>query len=92
MKKITILVALSTLIFLAGCANYTVPKQSETDKSNNTGLKICPNEWIDNQMPGDESGGEDRQYYILDGERIEINEFDSIWVQNNCNLEKQVVW
>lgn len=92
MKKITILTILFTLIFLAGCANNTIQKQPEANKSGDSGLKICPNEWIDDQMPGDKSGGKDRQYYILDGKRMEIYEFNSNWVRDNCNLKKQIVW
>lgn len=91
MKKITILSILLSLIFLAGCANKTASTQLDNGQSQNSGLKICPDEWIDNQMPGDKSE-EGRQYYILDGERRELKEFNTDWVQNNCNLEKQVVW
>lgn len=56
-------------------------------------LQVCPDEWIDNQMPGTfEQRDHQRQYYILDGKRREISEFDSDWVSKNCNLEKQIVY
>ncbi len=48
-------------------------------------------EWIDDQQPGNMSK-KGRQYYILDGKRRETSEFNQDWIQNNCNLEKQVVW
>lgn len=56
-------------------------------------LELCPDEWIDNQMPGIKEETEvDRQYYILDEKRREIDEFDQDWVRDNCELEKQIVW
>jgi hypothetical protein len=63
----------------------------DNNQSESSGLKICPDEWIDNQQPGD-MNEEGRQYYILDGTRREVKEFDTTWVQNNCHLERQVVW
>jgi hypothetical protein len=41
-------------------------------------------------MPGGQI--QKRQYFILDGKRREIDEFDMDWVQSNCNLKKQVVF
>lgn len=55
-------------------------------------LQLCPDEWVDNQMPGDFSDKFQRQYFILNGERRELEEFDVEWVQKNCNLEKHVIW
>jgi len=57
-----------------------------------TKLQLCPDEWIDDQAPGGFSDQYQRQYFILNGERREIEEFDMEWIQENCNLEKQVVW
>lgn len=50
-------------------------------------LQICPDEWINNQMPG--SGGS--QYFILNGKRAEISSFDFDWVKENCDIKPQVV-
>ncbi len=59
-------------------------------------LKQCPEEWIDNQMPGirdvNDSSQTNRQYFILNGERREMTEFDIDWVNKNCKLEKQTVY
>lgn len=55
-------------------------------------IQQCPDAWIDNQMP---SVGEEKpvtEYYILKGERLEINAFDAQWIQKNCTLIKQVVY
>jgi len=55
-------------------------------------LQVCPDEWIQNDMPPTLKSEKDRQYYILNGERRELSEFDSDWVNKNCNLEKQIVY
>ena len=64
------------------------------DSTVNTGslLKTCPEEWIQNDMPVITGTPEDRQYYILDGKRRELKEFDRQWVGENCNIEKQIVY
>ena len=67
-------------------------KQPDNPPNSKTGLKICPDEWIDNQMPSDSSDKLQRQYFILNGERREFEEFDVAWVQKSCNLTKQVVY
>ncbi len=54
-------------------------------------LKTCPDEWYDNQMPGPPSS-ESTQYFVLDGERREISEFNINWVKENCDLEVHVVY
>ena len=54
-------------------------------------LKICPDEWYVNKMPciiGGECGG---QYFVLDGERREFNEFDVDWIKENCGIEPTIV-
>lgn len=58
------------------------------------GLQVCPDEMIVNEMPGiDRSGAtvDDTiptrsNYYILSGERKEIDEFDIAWVGSNCSV------
>ena len=63
-------------------------------------LQVCPEEWIDNQFPrlvDDEGNIVDdgpqlpSEYYILNGERREISEFDADWVENNCDILPMVV-
>lgn len=59
-------------------------------------IQSCPDEWIQNRMPTVVPEGEEAttpsEYYILDGGRREIAEFDTAWVEANCNLEAQVVY
>lgn len=92
-----ILAVLLTALLIFAVFILTKHPPSEINQPDNppdfkTGLKICPDEWIDNQMPGDSSDKLQRQYFIMNGERRELEEFDVLWVQKNCNLTKQVVY
>lgn len=52
-------------------------------------LRICPDAWYDNQMPGEVT--KNREYLIVDGERRELDEFDIEWIKNNCAVNKPTV-
>jgi len=60
----------------------------------NSKKQFCPDEMIVNEMPGvDRSGEQDSadspmrsSYYTWKGERYELEEFDIVWVGNNCNV------
>jgi hypothetical protein len=57
-------------------------------------LRVCPDAWIDNQMPlviGPETEKTPRQYFILDGKRRELAEFDLEWVKEHCQIQPQIV-
>jgi len=60
-------------------------------------LQICPEAWYDNQMPTVVENPNDpqpvRQYFIIDGQRREINQVDVNWVRQNCDIKSpQVVY
>lgn len=55
-------------------------------------LQQCPDEWIDNQMPLTDQKKVETQYFILNGKRRELTEFDLEWIQKNCGLKKQEVF
>jgi len=57
-----------------------------------TKLQQCPDEWIDNQMPSTDLKKSETQYFIFNGKRRELYEFDVEWIQKNCGLKKQVVY
>ncbi len=71
-----------SLILLASCASN---KSSEL-------LKECPEEKIINRMPVVGKPDTPTEYYILNGERREINEFDTAWVRKNCEVKETVVY
>jgi hypothetical protein len=60
-------------------------------------IQECPDEWIVNEMPcvNDEDiskcNYENEGYYILDGQRVEIKDFDTAWVGENCIVEPTIV-
>lgn len=56
------------------------------------GLRTCPDEWIDNRMPVVGEPEFPREYFILDGERMEMEEFDVEWVKENCGIEPMPVY
>jgi hypothetical protein len=80
------------VIILLGLLTGVVRGIKGPTPSNNlsTRLQQCPDERIDNQMPG--PGGPKEPYYVLKGERREISEFDEAWVAANCNVPTQVVY
>lgn len=56
-------------------------------------LQVCPTEKIINKMPTTiPSDNPPSVYFILDGERRELNEFDLPWVEENCNVGEQAVY
>ncbi len=56
-------------------------------------LKICPDSKIKNQMPTVQSDNNPMSvYFILNGQRRELSEFDLNWVGSNCNVKEEVVY
>ena len=63
-------------------------------------LAGCPDKLIINKMPtiidsDSNSTGKSapqNSYYIKDGARVEISEYDSLWVSANCEVPSEVVY
>jgi hypothetical protein len=51
--------------------------------------RACPDEMIINRMPGTQPQS---SYYIVDGVRREISEYDTEWIADNCNVPVQEVY
>lgn len=50
-------------------------------------MRVCPEAWFDNRMPGPvDEGGLPREYFIVNGERVETSEMDVEWVRANCEI------
>lgn len=64
--------------------------QSERQVKNHEVALECPDEKIVNRMPGPGSSGS--EYYIKNGERKEISDYDAAWVSANCNVPVQEVF
>ncbi len=60
-------------------------------------LQVCPDAWIINEMPcvyeTDPSECEQpaREYFVLNGNRVEGNTFNRTWVEENCALSPEIV-
>ncbi|MDQ2933102.1 MAG: peptidoglycan-binding protein [bacterium] len=52
-------------------------------------LQVCPDEKIINRMPGTSPA---TSYYILNGTRYELGEFDLNWVNSNCTVRETIVY
>ncbi len=53
-------------------------------------LQVCPEEWIQNKMPSTDAQSAN-EYFIYEGKRREIKEFDMEWVKKNCTIKPQIV-
>jgi len=57
--------------------------------SHNSKLKICPDEWYNNQMPTDNQNNNlPSEYFIINNKRVEIAGFDIDWIKENCDINK----
>lgn len=71
-------------------ANSPAAGVTPSTTGNPMAIQVCPDQKIDNQMPG--PGDPKPSYYLLNGERREISEFDAVWVAANCNVPTQTVY
>lgn len=97
MKKIYVFGLILAAFGMSACAIQKPPMNNPVNNTvdnstNNTvvsgTLQECPSEKIINSMPGI-GGGE--EYYILNGKRREVQEFDAAWVAAHCKVPVQEV-
>ena|SRR3989304_7009323 len=68
------------------------PKPTETSK-----LQTCPDNWYKNEQPciykdsPTECENQKKEYFVIDGKRIEVEEVDVEWVKKNCEVKKPEV-
>lgn len=82
---------LSIALFAASCSAHAAIAAPFKAKP----LRVCPQEWIVNRMPvvlPEGKAAPRREYFILNGQRRELREFDLRWVRANCRLRPQTVW
>lgn len=85
MKKIFIIAIIALGVIIAGIF-FFAPKKITLPTENKK--RICPDQWYENKMP---SIGEKRdadQYFVINGERKELLDFDIEWIKNNCAVNK----
>ena len=71
---------------LLGC---TSAPQKTTTKT--TLIRDCPEEKITDRMPTTGKQTAPRGYFIYKGQRAEIAEFDTSWIQANCKVKETEV-
>jgi len=52
----------------------------------------CPDEWILNNMPSVVGSNASNEYFIVNGSRVELDQYDVDWVQEYCGITKQIVY
>lgn len=82
--KSYLLIAL-LIVFLSACC-----AKKHKDVHQVILLQVCPDEWIQNKMPSTDAQSAN-EYFIYEGKRREIKEFDMEWVKKNCSIKPQIV-
>lgn len=54
--------------------------------------RYCPDEWILNNMPDTRGSNYPNEYFIVNGSRVELTEYDVDFVERYCGITKQVVY
>ena len=48
--------------------------------------RACPDEWIEDRMPTFDQNTGQRQYFIFNGIRKELADYDVEWIKQNCSV------
>lgn len=93
-NRLVILGVLLGSVLVSGCAiGQPIRPANEIDATQPfSKLKVCPEEKIINKMPSIGTPSGESSYYILNGKRREISEFDADWVKANCQVKEQEVY
>lgn len=95
---VLIIVLLAGWYFMRNTSSYVEPAQSSgTSGSIVAQLQMCPDEWIVNKMPtvtdpNSTATTTPNEYYVYQGTRREVWEFDRDWIAQNCSLTAQEVF
>lgn len=86
MKKKQVLILVVTTLSVTGLALIFLLQNKSSE------LRECPNNWIEDRMLGSEGDNPGRQYFIFDGERKEIKNYDLNWIKSNCSVQVEYVY
>lgn len=91
-----IIVFLVALVVVSTAGYLYLQKDNKFFQKSADKLRVCPEHWVDNQMPGSCQQNSNmcvnRQYFIVNGKRKEFNEIDVDWVKHNCSLNIETVY
>ncbi len=60
-------------------------------------IKLCPEKWVRDESPcvynisPSECNKEPKDYFIYEGQRRELYEFDLPWIVKSCNLIPEII-
>ena len=77
---------LITKLFYAGLIFMSINFSRCCTRKTSILIRQCPDEWIINKMPSvDKSKAPlSSEYFIINGVRRELKDFDMKWIRNNC--------
>ena len=85
-------IAVVIIVVLLTATIFTVYKQKAGGPIT-AKLQICPDEWYQDKLPTvREDKNLPQEYFVMNGERREVDEFDLPWVKKNCGLTLQSVY
>ncbi len=71
---------------------FMLPTVTPRQSSSGSLMRICPEEWIVNHMPSTVGQETDlNEYFVYQGKRRELTEFDVNWVKSNCPIKPEIV-
>ena len=88
MKKKSLSLLIIVIVIVAVSISFFVFVKNKNSPS----IRGCPDEWIENRMPSVEGDNSERQYFIFDGKRKEIKNYDLDWIKSSCSVKVQYVY
>lgn len=89
---------LTTIVIGSNLSQRFANPPSKTPTSTEiTRLQVCPEKWYKNEQPcvykdsPTECKQQQKEYFIINGERKEMEEVDVEWVKQNCEINKPEV-
>lgn len=86
---------LTTIVIGSNVSQRLANPPSKTPTSTEiTKLQVCPDKWYKNEQPctyqnsPTECKQQQKEYFIISGERKEVEKVDTEWVRENCEVNK----
>lgn len=87
MKKRQVLILSVALLVTASFAFAVIAHRQAP-----TLIRQCPDAWIENRMPTTDDTNSEKQYFVFNGERKEVKNYDVSWIKNNCSVQIKYVY
>lgn len=50
--------------------------------------RVCPDQWYENRMPFVGEREFFPQYFVIEGQRAELEDYDVEWIRENCEVNE----